>query len=866
MHENDDAPETRNPAGAAPEHVRLDDSGDAVARDEASLAGAALPALIAYIDRERTFRFVSAAYEIWFERPRSEIMGTSVAEVFGQADFAVMAPELDKALAGEAVSFEMDLHIGGERPTQVSFTLVPDATAAGEIAGVYSTIWDVSASKRMESALSESEARCRLALDAGGMGLWMLNRAEGEATWDKRQSQLLGDVPNERRRTVEEFFSYVHPDDADDLKRRLDAPDGERIDFAHEFRVCLPNGAVRWLASRGVVAGEGGGKVTAVSYDITGQKQAEVQRQENEERFRLAIDAGRMGIWDWNLKTDLVRLEGHEAALWGWPNDVMEVPIGRFFDVVHPEDVQRVRDSVDRGDLFDRTVATEFRVLHPDGDVRWLLARGRVQCDEQGRARAMVGVHVDLTERRRIEEALRRSKERYRTTFDNMAVGMAHIGRDGAWLRVNRRLCDLLGCAHDDLLRLAMLDVVHPEDRALCQDELLPAGAGFEASGPRQVELRLVHRSGRIVWASVSVAPAVNGGEPEPEYGIAVLQDVSERKEAEDALRQSEGERRLALDAASLGTFRLDLVGSGIHCDERCRHIFGFAPEQEILADAFRQRIHVDDHERFSELLAAVARPDGDGEFDLETRITLPDRGTCWVMIRGQVVRHRDHGGKETAHLVGAVLDITERKQAEQQRERLVAELSHRVKNTLATVQSIAARTLMSSADADAFRAAFEGRIRALAQSHSLLADSRWLGAGLARLVRAEMMPYDDWRGDRLAIDGPDLMLKPRAALSLGMILHELATNAAKYGALLAPSGHVSVRWRVDADVERRLVLTWREQGGPAVVEPSHQGFGRVMIERGLMHELRGNAAMSFLPDGLHCVLTIPLAEVVADP
>lgn len=841
------------------------DGDDASARDDLGRIGAALPPLIVYVDQQRRLRFVSAAFEALFGRSRSDILGQPLTEILDPAIRDRTTSLLDQALAGEAGSTEVAFTTSEGEARRLTIALVPDATPTGEIVGAYGSIWDLTAARQVEADLEESEARCRLALDAGGMGLWMLDSASGSARWDARQSQLLGDVPSARSRTVDEFFARVHPDDIDALKQMLAAPGQERSDFTHEFRTRLPDGSVRWLASRGVIApdGQGGRKVTAVSYDITERKQAEGTRREREERFRFALDAGRMGIWDWDLQTNLVRVEGQDAATWGWSSDVMEVPLDRLFDRVHPDDVPRVRDAIDRDDVFDGMVATEFRVRQPNGDTRWLLARGRVQRDEAGSAVSMAGAHIDVTDRRRIEEALRQSKEHYRKTFDNMAVGMAHIGSDGRWLRVNSRLCSLLGYAHDEMLRRSLIDVTHPDDRALCRSGLLSWNEACGDPRPRQADVRFVHQSGRIVRVSVTLAVAGESSGPDPSYGIAVIQDVTERRDAEQALRRSEGEKRLALEAASLGTFRLDLAGRHAEFDDRCCSIFGFASGDSIVADALGDRVHPDERERFEHVLKTAAEQAG--EFDLETRIQMPDHGVRWVMIRGQVARHHDRDDTDCAQLVGVVLDITERRRDQELREGLVAELSHRVKNTLATVQSIAARTLVSSADPVAFRTAFEGRIRALAHSHALLADSRWAGASLVRIVRAEMTPYDDWRGQRLTIEGPDLMLKPRAALSLGIIVHELATNAAKYGALRVPSGQVSVRWRIAEDERPRLVLTWRESGGPPVAEPERIGFGRVMIERGLTHELRGQASMRFEPGGLHCILTIPLAEIVAE-
>lgn len=219
---------------------------------------------------------------------------------------------------------------------------------------------------------------------------------------------------------------------------------------------------------------------------------------------------------------------------------------------------------------------------------------------------------------------------------------------------------------------------------------------------------------------------------------------------------------------------------------------------------------------------------------------------------------------------IGIIQDITERKRAEEQQRLLMDELNHRVKNTLATVQSLAAQTLRTSGSPDAFAAAMRGRLAALAGSHTLLTRTNWQGTTLADLVAQHLAPFSSPDRDN-RIEGPDILLKPPAALAFGLALHELTTNAAKYGALFAPGGRVSVRWEVqDTAQGRRLALTWEESGGPAVQPPTRRGFGRTMIEQGLAYEIGGTVKLDFAPAGLRAVIDVPLkpetAEEIAAP
>jgi two-component sensor histidine kinase len=203
--------------------------------------------------------------------------------------------------------------------------------------------------------------------------------------------------------------------------------------------------------------------------------------------------------------------------------------------------------------------------------------------------------------------------------------------------------------------------------------------------------------------------------------------------------------------------------------------------------------------------------------------------------------------------------DVTDRVIAEEQQKLLVDELNHRVKNTLATVQAIAAQTLRTNEDPAAFRHAFEARLMALSATHDLLTQTSWRSAGLRDVVQVEFRPYDP---ARYRLDGPDVNLSPSEALTLGLLFHELATNAAKHGALSNATGVVGVAWRVrEGRDERRLVLEWRESGGPPVVPPQRRGFGSRLIERSLKGQLGGSANLHFAPNGLHCHVELPLSH-----
>jgi PAS domain S-box-containing protein len=207
----------------------------------------------------------------------------------------------------------------------------------------------------------------------------------------------------------------------------------------------------------------------------------------------------------------------------------------------------------------------------------------------------------------------------------------------------------------------------------------------------------------------------------------------------------------------------------------------------------------------------------------------------------------------------GLIRDISGRKQTEEHRALLVAELSHRVKNTLATVISIARQTFPREEPFIGAIEAFDGRIRALAHTHSRLAEHSWTEVSLADVIAGEVSPYFNQAAANIQTSGPDVMLKPKTAISLGMALHELVTNAAKHGALSVDGGSLEIAWDWIRPAGKQLRIRWSERGGPEVGPPARSGFGRLLLERGLAHELRGKVQLDFAREGLKCTIVFPL-------
>jgi len=245
------------------------------------------------------------------------------------------------------------------------------------------------------------------------------------------------------------------------------------------------------------------------------------------------------------------------------------------------------------------------------------------------------------------------------------------------------------------------------------------------------------------------------------------------------------------------------------------------------------------------------------------TEVPLEDApGIRWHDLHIEPLRN------EAGHVVGltcASVDVTERKEGEAHLRLLLRELTHRSKNLLAVIQAMARQTARHAGSIDSFLTQFGARLQALAASHDLLVRESWYGASLSELIRSQLAGYLDGTANQVSVEGPTISLKPEAAQNLGLALHELAVNAAKFGALSVPSGRVSVTWsQRDKGDDHAVELDWREQLGPKVKVRRRKGFGSMVIERNLTRALDAEVNLNFDPGGLHCHIVIPANQILS--
>jgi len=336
--------------------------------------------------------------------------------------------------------------------------------------------------------------------------------------------------------------------------------------------------------------------------------------------------------------------------------------------------------------------------------------------------------------------------------------------------------------------------------------------------------------------------------------GANPIQVVTDESELLQTLEQQKRTFDLAMTASKMGTWRYTLADNICMYDENAQRLYGLAEARFLHSDeGVKSKFHPDDLELMWSRVTKALDPRSDGRYDVEYRVKQLDGSWRWLSAWGLVEFKGDGPARKPVAIAGASRDLTERKQAEDLQRLLLNELNHRVKNTLATIQALTAQTLRAARDLPSAREALERRIHSMAQAHDLLTLRAWTGANLTDVV---MRALDAFSPAQVKMSGIGIDVSPRHALALSLALHELATNATKYGALSRPEGRVTVQWRVQ---EGMLHLGWEENGGPPVAPPTQKGFGSRLLEELVAGDLGGDTKLNYDVSGVRCNITARL-------
>lgn len=331
-------------------------------------------------------------------------------------------------------------------------------------------------------------------------------------------------------------------------------------------------------------------------------------------------------------------------------------------------------------------------------------------------------------------------------------------------------------------------------------------------------------------------------------------------QEVEKQLRESEHLFREVVNNLPLSVWLHDAEGRQQFVNDTFCEFFGVSADA-MQDDLWMELIHPDDRAGYCDAFQSAIEEQKN--FHAEVRVRRADGEWRWLESWG---RPRLDSDGRFIGIAGSSADVTERKEAEQLQRTLVAELNHRVKNALAVALSVAQHALRSSDNMDQFKESFFGRLTALAEIHGLLTSEQWNGVSMRSLVETATGPFAQPGGPSVCARGSGITrLNSRAAQALYMVLHELSTNAMKYGALSTPEGRVDIEWELDSsDAQGTLVLSWEESGGPPVAKPERKGFGSQLIEKTISYELGGETELAFAPSGVAVKFKLPLGSAAA--
>jgi PAS domain S-box-containing protein len=466
----------------------------------------------------------------------------------------------------------------------------------------------------------------------------------------------------------------------------------------------------------------------------------------------------------------------------------------------------------------------------------------------------------DITDRRSAEKALAESEARLRQVQEAARIGSFDFNRTTNKALASPEYLDLYGLPHDRSGSFSYEDwigLVRPEDRAGIVKQTEEAVAD-PTCDQLDYDFRIIRADTRETRWITARTKLIRNSEGEFVRSLGAQWDITAQKGAETALRESEARFRHMADSAPALIWMSDEEGRVTFANMHYEHMFG-RPAAEMLDGGWAEIVLPADLNRHTKTFfdAFHART----AFHCDTRVIDKMGQVRWLRCEG-VPRFDDT--QRFLGYTGCNVDITESKVAEERRDLLINELNHRVKNTLATVQSIASQTLRNTETAAEAKEAIEGRLLALSRAHDVLTRESWEGADLSEIAEQAVAPYANPREDRLHLNGPQVRMPPRMALALAMALQELATNAVKYGALSNATGKIRLTWDVGQEDPDRLHLLWEESGGPVVEYPTRRGFGSRLIERSLAQDLGGTALIEFRSEGVVCTVDAPLISTGA--
>jgi PAS domain S-box-containing protein len=693
--------------------------------------------------------------------------------------------------------------------------------------------------------------------------------------WDAKSGEIIAsaalkarfDTAPDTPLTSRDVAARLDPDDRARVKAEMVSCLHDGGSFECEFRITVSGDRTRWVLARGrtLVTGPDG-RLAGIALDITRRKAAELALAEKEAAL-LASEARFRAVQETTVDGFMMLESVRDAAgrivdfRWVYANDAAERIVGRPREwFIGRRLLREMPGNRDEGlfDAYVRVVETgepwgrEFHYRHEGIDAYLRAVVGKV-------GDGIAITFADLSERRRAEEAIIASEQQWRAILNTMPQMVFSARPDGYVDFFNERWHAFTGEAPGTSEGDSWADVVHPDEREAAAAHWRRCVAHGETY---EIEYRLREHTGRWRWTLGRAVP-LRGENGAIERWFGTCTDIDDIKSAEARLQASEERLQLALDAAEVvGTWDWDVPADRLIADARFARLVGLEPEEaEKGAPVARYLagVHPEDRGRVE---AAIAEAIAIGSrYSQEYRVRRLDGSTAWVSARGHCVRQNGRA----VRFPGAVFDITERKTIEEARELLARELSHRIKNIFAVVNSLVTLSARGHHEAQPFAEALRARLTALGRAHDYVRPELAEGADpdpdqTTHGLFATLLAAYRAESDRIHVDGCDAPVGVRAATALALVVHELATNAVKYGALSTETGTVSISCTEESDA---YSIIWRERGGPAVAgAPERSGFGTLMSQRTATAQLRAKVVHDWDPSGLTVTITMPRAEL----
>jgi PAS domain S-box-containing protein len=779
---------------------------------------------------------------------------------------------------------------------------------------------------RESEARAKADAdRVRLALDAGAIiGTWFWDLPSDSFTVDEQFANAFGIDPKLGRTglRLEQVIATVHPDDRSGLIGAIEAAIERGGPYAHQYRVCRTDGRYHWIEANGRV--DKGADGTPVSFpgvllDVEERRRTETALRASEEFNRRVLASSSDCIKVLDLKGQLEFMS--EGGMGVMEVDDFSSVSGAFWpDFWEGEErakALRALEDAKRGTTgrFQGYAATR------KGSPRWWDVVVTPINGVTGQPEKLLSVSRDMTSTMHAQATLRETSRRLDAILNNTREAVFLMDHQQHCVYANAAAEKLTGFRAEQLQGRPLHDVIHHKkpDGSYYPIEECPIDRAFPARAQMSGEELFIAPDGSFYPVGFTASPLLDD-EGRPVGTVIEARNIAEEKAREEALQEQKRtletlNRTGAAVAAELNLERVvqTVTDAGVELTGAQFGAFFYNVRNEAGEAFMLYTLSGADRSQFESYglprATAVFKPtfDGDGvvrsddiladprygrnsphqgmpkgHLPVRSYLAVPVTSRSGEVIGGLFFGHPEPGKFNEHHetlMLGiagqaavamdnarlyrnAQLEIEQRRRAEKQQQLLINELNHRVKNTLAIVQSLAQQSFKSDVPSDAAREAFNARLSALAAAHNLLTRRHWEKALLSEIISSSIHATAGEASAQVVIKGPEVVVSPQTAVSLAMAVHELSTNAIKYGALSSEAGTIAVTWEVSKDEARpRLRLEWREGGGPTVAVPTRKGFGTRMIERGLAAELQGQVVLEFAPSGLRCVIDAPIPE-----